>query len=120
MRRPRKHTISIFIVSSCLLLVLLIGFLFVSSRLPNHLSFLNFLQGYLGVELKKESFIEVSPNVYFYKEGDVEEVIEHLGNNGFVLSEQIGSLYIFDSQGCNYQATSEAITRWHCIFVLTE
>lgn len=106
-------------IISLLIIVLIVGLIFVSSRLPNQLSIPQFLSGLWEIEIEGEDFTEITTTVFFYREGNVISVINHLDKNGIKLLDQIGSKYVFVYEGHPLKATTVAITRWHNVLMLS-
>ena len=98
--------------------VLIMSICVISSKLPAQLSLLDFAEGIMEVDLKKQPFAEVAPNIYFHKDGNMDEIINYLSNDGMILDEQFGSSYIFTNGKETIHASTMAITRWHKILIL--
>lgn len=98
--------------------ILIICVCLVSIRLPAQLNLLDFAEGIIEIEMRSQPFKEVSPNTYFYKEGNINDVIDFLSKKGILFTEQFGSSYIFENETEQIEASAMAITRWHNILVL--
>lgn len=90
---------------------------YVSGRLPEGFGIDKFTKGIIATDLKHEPFIEVSTNEFFFKDGNLETVIEQLEDRSILFDEQFGSALIFTYGGTTVKASLQAITRWH--FLLT-
>lgn len=118
MNSKGNQRIIFLIVAGVLLTVLIASICFVSSRLPSQLSLPDFVEGIVEVDLKKHPFAEIAPTIYFYKDGNIDELINYLSSNGIVFDEQFGDSYIFVNGDNKTNASAMAITRWHNILIL--
>lgn len=114
-----KKRTKIFLIIICILTVaIVIGAVYVASRLPDELNLTEFAAGVIGVELKKEPFVEVDTNTFFFKDGNLETVQQLLEEQSVNFVEQFGSALIFEVEGQRTQATLQSVTRWHNLLVL--
>ena len=118
MNSKRNKKIIFFAGAGVLWAVLIMSICVISSKLPAQLSLLDFAEGIMEVDLKKQPFAEVAPNIYFHKDGNMDEIINYLSNDGMILDEQFGSSYIFTNGKETIHASTMAITRWHKILIL--
>lgn len=118
MNSKRNKRIIFFIGTGVLLTALIASICFVSSKLPAQLSVPDFVEGIVEVDLKKHPFAEIVPDIYFYKDGNIDELINYLSSNGIVFDEQFGDSYIFANGDKKINASAMAITRWHNILIL--
>lgn len=93
---------------------------YVSSRLPDGFGIDKFTKGVIATDLKSEPFIEVSTNEFFFKDGNLETVIEQLEDRSILFDEQFGSALLFTYEGTTVEASLQAITRWHLLLTIED
>ena len=94
--------------------------IYVSDRLPEGFGIDKFTIGVIATDLKHEPFIEVSTNEFFFKDGNLETVIEQLEDRSILFDEQFGSALLFTYEGTTVEASLQAITRWHLLLTIED
>lgn len=93
---------------------------YVSGRLPEGFGIDKFAKGIIATDLKHELCIEVSTNEFFFKDGNLETVIEQLEDRSILFDEQFGSALLFTYEGTTVEASLQAITRWHLLLTIED
>lgn len=96
------------------------GVAYVSSRLPDGFGIDKFTKCVIATDIKNEPFAEVSSNEFFFKDGNLETVIEHLEDSSIMFDEQFGSALIFTYEGTTVKASLQTITRWHLLLTIDD
>ncbi len=115
----KKTKILIGCIVAVVVLVI-VSVVYVSSRLPDGFGIDKFTKGVITTGIKNEPFAEVSPNEFFFKDGNLETVIEHLEDNSIMFDEQFGSALIFTYEGTTVKASLQTITRWHLLLTVDD
>ena len=96
------------------------GVVYVSSRLPDGFGIDKLIRGVIATDVQNKPYTEVSSNEFFFKDGNLDAVIEHLADRSMMFNEQFGEALIFTYEEATVEASLQAITRWHLLLTIDD
>ncbi len=94
------------------------GVVYTWVSLPDGFGMGQFARGVLVTELSDEPFAELSPTEFFFPNGNLDAVLEHLEGRSVVFEEQLGSALFFTCEGRPVNASLQAVTGWYMLLTI--